>query len=170
MDKNSAFEFWCSLKRGCVALFCLSKQQQLQQTTSKLSSPKLISCIYVLVGFSAVSLSLSWRLSAWGAVGATSCCWSAAAPVGLHLLIKVNGKLFHTITMSWRRRDLRMGVKWWNSEPSSSHKQKQLNAVSQEQIVKRTLNVIQMPGVLQCISHGEAFFLVLIQDNSGETL
>lgn len=56
------------------------------------------------------------------------------------------------------------------SEPCSSHKEKQLNAVSQEQTVKRTLNVIQMPVVLQCISHGEAFFQVLIQDNLGEML
>lgn len=43
------------------------------------------------------------------------------------------------------------------SEPSSSHKEKQLNAVSQEQTVKRTLNVMQKPVALQCISHGEGF-------------
>lgn len=56
------------------------------------------------------------------------------------------------------------------SEPSSSHKEKQLNAVSQEQIVKRTLKVMQMPVILQCISHGEAFFQVLRQDNLGKML
>lgn len=56
------------------------------------------------------------------------------------------------------------------SEPSSSHKEKQLNAVSQEQIVKRTLNVMQMPVVLQCTLHGEEFFQVLGQDNLGKTL
>lgn len=56
--------------------------------------------------------------------------------------------------LDWERSDKM-------SEPSSSHKEKQLNAVSQEQIVKRTLNVRQMPVFLQCVSHGEAFFQVL---------
>lgn len=44
------------------------------------------------------------------------------------------------------------------SEPSSSHKEKWLKADSQEKTVKRTLNVMQMALVLQCISHGEKFF------------
>lgn len=48
-------------------------------------------------------------------------------------------------------------IKGLRSEPSSSHKEKQLKAASQEEIVKRTLIVMQISVFLQCTSHEEKF-------------
>lgn len=55
------------------------------------------------------------------------------------------------------------------TEASSSRKEKQLKAASQE-IVKRTLNVMQMSVFLQSISYGEKFLQVLRHDNLEKTL
>lgn len=181
IDRHTAFNFWWSLKQCCVALFCFIKQTDKTSKTNKQNLQNITSCSCVSVEFSTVSLPLGWWMRAWGVVG-VSYQRAAIAYVadlllpqpqgdpGLNLLIKRWMKICsQTITQSWKKF---LDWEWSDkrSEPSSSHKEKQLKAASQEELVKRTLNVMLMSVFLQCISYGKKFLKVLRHDNFGRTL
>lgn len=161
----------------CFVLLFKTKKKK----PNKQAPQNLTSCSCVLLDFSTVSFSLSWRRRAWGVVGA-SCRAGQVAPVAhlllpqppgraqLSLLIKVDGKPFSHNYSELKKKFLDWEWSDKRSEPSSSHKEKQLKAASQEEIVTRTLNIMQLSVFLQCISHGENFLQFLRHGNLGKTL